>query len=875
MKSTNNAHRHRLCLILMTIMLIAIPTSVEASTFVVNTVDDLDDGNCDADHCSLREAIAAANANPGADTISFDIPGPGPHVIKLCSLLPKLTDGGTTIDGTTEPNYVGVPVVTLTPSSDPSCPRPHIGIWIQSDGNVVRGLHTIDFMHPTLQQESAIYIEQGEENLIELNHIGYQPTCSLFNTQYGVHIEMEAGNQRIIKNVFNCNGTAIDIWGGSHLIRDNLIGVDPSGTIAILNGLGIYIYETAHGSTIQNNVVSGNINAMAVYSDNNKILGNRVGTDWSTNIAIPNQGGIQVNGDHNHIGGIHPNEANIIANNTSIGLDLYCGAEYNLVYGNIIGTNLGGSAVMGNRYGITIMGSTNTIGGIGPGQANRILFSHDSGISLYAVAHKNIIMGNEIAYGRTQGILGTSSMGFPYSNTFSQNSIHHHRRLGIDLEPAGVTLNDPGDTDVGPNTLLNFPVLQSANLNTAEGDACPGCTVEVFLADAGKGAFGEGMTFVGSANADASGHFSVPLSGVGFCDSLTATATDGAANTSEFAKNILASCLTLVFPLPLVTLLVLVLAGALGNGRRGRAKGGQTGRFAAAGGAAGAVLGAALLTLGSALPNVHLELLPPAAEDVQSTPFCSELLLPEGYTPSAGAVFDTSEDPLLSWTPLSSPGEENLSWQIELLTPDGTTLNQITQETSLTFSSFDLPPQPGVTFRWRIAALQAGPTGAPGDGICAPTSWMPFSFEGPEEEETPEDTPTSTPTSTPTPTPTAEISACVYTASVDSNCRTSDYAESDYVDELLVGETAQLIALNPEFTHGLFELDGGQCWIWLGLLDGPENPYGECDISVIDPLAPPTATPQICSEDLDEEACIASGGLWSEGFTDRLYCICP
>ncbi len=862
-------------MILMTIILVAVPISAEASTFVVNTVDDLDDGNCDADHCSLREAIAAANANPGADTIAFDIPGAGPHVIKLCSLLPKLTDGGTTIDATTEPDYAGAPVVTLIPSADPSCAAVHRGIWILSDGNVIRGLHTIGFLQPNIQHEAAIYIEQGTANLIENNHIGYEPSCPIINTQYGVRIEPEAGNQRIIKNVFNCNGTAIDIWGGSHLIRDNLIGVDPSGTIAILNGLGIYIYETAHGSTIQDNVVSGNISAMAVYSDNNKILGNRVGTDWSTNIAIPNQGGIQVNGDHNRIGGTNPNEANIIANNTSIGLDLYCGAEYNQVYGNIIGTDLGGSAVMGNRYGITIMGNMNTIGGIDPGQTNRILFSHESGISLYAVAHKNIIMGNEIAYGRTQGILGTSSMGLPYSNTFSQNSIHHHRALGIDLEPAGVTLNDPGDADVGPNTLLNFPVLQSANLNTAEGDACPGCTVEVFIADSGKGAFGEGMTFVGSGNADASGHFSVALSGVGYCDPLTATATDGAANTSEFAKNILASCLTLVFPWPLLSLLVLVFAGVLGNGRRGHAKGAPAGRFAAAGGVAGAVLGAALLTLGSALPNVHLELLPPAAEEEQSNPLCSELLLPDGYAPPAGDVFDTSEDPLLSWTPLSRPGEEDLAWQIELLSPDGTTLNQTTQETSLTFSSFGFPPLPGGTFRWRITALQAGPTGALGEGICAPTYWMPFSFKGLEQEETPEDTPTSTPTSTPTPTPTAEISACVYTASVNSNCRTSDYAESDYVDELLVGETAQLIALNPDFSHGLFELDGGQCWIWLGLLDGPENPYGNCDVSVIDPPPPPTSTPRACTMDLDEEACIASGGLWSEGFTGRLHCICP
>jgi len=870
MDFSKSAIRHWLCLFVLTVTLAAIPISAEASTFVVNTVDDLDDGSCDADHCSLREAINAANANPGLDTISFDIPGAGPHVIELCSLLPKLKDGGTTIDGTTEPDYAGAPVVTLTPSADPSCARPHIGIWIQSDANVIRGLHTIDFMHPTLQHETAIYIERGDGNLIELNYIGYQPTCSLFNTQYGVRIDTDAGNQRILKNVFNCNGTAIDIWGGSHEIRDNLIGVDPSGTMAILNGLGIYVYETAHGSTIQDNVVSGNISAMTVYSDDNKILGNRVGTDWSTNIAIPNQGGIQVNGDHNHIGGTNPGEANIIAANTSIGLDLYCGAEYNQVYGNIIGSNLSGTMIMGNQYGLTIMGSTNTIGGIGPGEANRILFSHESGISLYALAHKNRISGNEIAYGRTQGILGTSSMGFPESNTFSRNSIHHNRALGIDLEPAGVTLNDPGDADIGPNTLLNFPVLQSANVNTAEGDACPGCSVEIFIADSGKGAFGEGMTYVGSGNADPGGHFTIPLSGVGFCDPLTATATDGAANTSEFAKNILASCLTLVFPWPDLVLLAFIFAGALGNGRRGRGR--SPGRFAAIGGVAGAVFGIALLTLCSALPNVHLELLPPKGES-HNEPLCSELLLSDGYAPPAGAVFQTSEDPLLSWTP-GAGAIDRIVWQVELSAPDGSVLSQTTQETGVAFSSFAVPAQPGF-YRWRITAGEGSAPGVLGKALCSPTSWMPFSFEGSEQGETPEETPSSTPTSTPTPAPTDASSACVYTALRNANCRASDYVESDQLAILMQGESAELLALNPEFTHGKFELDHGQCWIWLGLLEGPENPYGTCGVPVVDPPPPPTATPQICTEELNEEDCIASGGTWSGGVTGAAGCVCP
>ena len=40
----------------------------------VNTTDDTNDGTCNATHCSLREAINAANASAGSVSIIFAIP---------------------------------------------------------------------------------------------------------------------------------------------------------------------------------------------------------------------------------------------------------------------------------------------------------------------------------------------------------------------------------------------------------------------------------------------------------------------------------------------------------------------------------------------------------------------------------------------------------------------------------------------------------------------------------------------------------------------------------------------------------------------------------------------------------------------------------
>jgi CSLREA domain-containing protein len=67
--------------------------------YVVNSTNDADDGTCDGTHCSLREAINAANATSADDTITFSVSG----TITLGSTLPAIVDaaaaGTLTIDG--------------------------------------------------------------------------------------------------------------------------------------------------------------------------------------------------------------------------------------------------------------------------------------------------------------------------------------------------------------------------------------------------------------------------------------------------------------------------------------------------------------------------------------------------------------------------------------------------------------------------------------------------------------------------------------------------------------------------------------------------------------------------------------------------------
>ena len=100
----------------LAVICIALATSLfgpveiaHGATFVVNsTADPLTvgpgdsnpgDGVCDfLGECTLRAAIAEANALPGKDTIAFDLPTS--HTITINDLLPAITDP-VVIDGAT------------------------------------------------------------------------------------------------------------------------------------------------------------------------------------------------------------------------------------------------------------------------------------------------------------------------------------------------------------------------------------------------------------------------------------------------------------------------------------------------------------------------------------------------------------------------------------------------------------------------------------------------------------------------------------------------------------------------------------------------------------------------------------------------------
>ncbi|HEX5177156.1 MAG TPA: FG-GAP-like repeat-containing protein, partial [Chthoniobacteraceae bacterium] len=280
------------------------------------------------------------------------------------------------------------------------------------------------------------------------------------------------------------------------------------------------------------NVISGNGgDGILITANLNFVEGNYIGTNSAGTRALGNaNNGIEIlGGNANIIGAVGGSAPNLISGHEETVGDRGYGiiinnASDNQVLGNFIGTDLSGTAALGNgNDGIAIRGeSLNTaIGSESIGDRNIIAFNGGAGVSVDA-----------------------SSRGI----SIRQNSIHDNAGLGIDLNDDGITPNDPGDGDSGANDLFNHPVITAVIPSAGGGQTISGTInstpnspvrIEVFRAD--PSTF-EGQTFVGftTVTTDASGSasFTVFASGSFAAGTfLTATATDenpGGAGTSEF-----------------------------------------------------------------------------------------------------------------------------------------------------------------------------------------------------------------------------------------------------------------------------------------------------------------------------------------------------
>ena len=287
----------------------------------------------------------------------------------------------------------------------------------------------------------------------------------------------------------------------SNLVQGNLIGTDPTGTVAVPNGEGIGLQQadqnTIGGTTpTARNVISGNFgDGMAVFdaSSANIVQGNYIGMDISGENALSNgANGIDhanlnnsANAAGTLIGGESPGAGNVISANGSNGLLFGGQAITNIagslnnmgatVLGNLIGTDATGTVPMPNgAAGVSIIenGANYTIGGTDTPAANVIAFNQSDGVRIdpanlgsafTANNGPNSVIGNAIYSNGGSGVRILSGV----NNRVSQNSTYGNTGLGIDLGASGPQTNTKCQTTTnGPNNLQNSPLLVGASGGT-------------------------------------------------------------------------------------------------------------------------------------------------------------------------------------------------------------------------------------------------------------------------------------------------------------------------------------------------------------------------------------------------------------------------
>jgi hypothetical protein len=309
------------------------------------------------------------------------------------------------------------------------------------------GPHTIGFNIPdtdlNYNPETGVWTiapETTYDYIIKSNILidGTTQTTNQGNTNpNGPEIYLNGSSQAVNFCFFVVNASDVFIKGfiisgfmygiqmtGSSSVNNSItgcyIGTNHDASLADGNYIGIEIISGANFNDIggimpeEHNIISGNehigIRLLDVWYCN--VYNNFVGVDRTGIYAIPNYDGISVEGaaKFNNIGGAEANQGNLVSGNVAYGIPVFgAGAEGNIIAGNLIGTDVTGNIAIPNTYGLLFDdGSYNNILGGETEQERNVL----SGNSAYGVFIYNMGTNSNIVRGNYIGtdISGTNAI---------------------------------------------------------------------------------------------------------------------------------------------------------------------------------------------------------------------------------------------------------------------------------------------------------------------------------------------------------------------------------------------------------------------------------------------------------------------------------
>lgn len=188
---------------------------------------------------------------------------------------------------------------------------------------------------------------------------------------------------------FGASGVLIDGVGGNTITLCH-IGLNGGGA-AVGNGhTGVYIRSSPNNQIGPGNVISGNavdgVRIDLAAATGNAVFGNRIGTDINGSAAIGNgfNGVVITAANSNRIGGSTAAELNVISGNLKNGIGIGSGASGNLVARNYLGLAADGATALGNgEDGVLIVDApANKVGGDVTGTFNIIAANGAHGVEL-------------------------------------------------------------------------------------------------------------------------------------------------------------------------------------------------------------------------------------------------------------------------------------------------------------------------------------------------------------------------------------------------------------------------------------------------------------------------------------------------------------
>ncbi len=586
---------------------------MQSNPFIVNTTDDRDDGTCGVAHCSLREAIMAANSNPAPqNVITFSIPGPAPHVIVPQTPLPNI-DGAYPVD--IDARNAGI-VLSGTVVSHIRTPLrvDDVSLLLEDGSELIsNGDFTNGLAHWAAEGDSCPVsrtLDTINYHTASPSYLQMTPACAGKNaTFYNRQItptlqgDLLAPTSTVWLDVGGHTVLTTSLWFRDGNIDIELYGLKTDNSVVPLTMHGHFASSVWRQASFTV-TLPGDLKAIAFKFSHVLPMppssGLRLATSSHRVRGLDILGfpvGIEVSG-LNSIGGTVP-EAGVVVGNSYLYGMLIKGYT-NTIQGNFIGVARDGITPLPNQWGIFVEGHGNTIGGARDGHAGNIFgyadesalelggsaaygnivqgnnigaapdghtpIPNETGITLSDQAHNNLIGGNAeslanvIAYNKNSGIRAFCDT---YSNGFHRNFIYANGDLGIDLDADGPTPNDPGDQDDGANHLQNTPVIFNVtpfSHTTVIKGRLDGVSNTVHIIEFYTGTVcpsagrGEAQGYLGSIVVTTTAHGDIYFAwtypfALPRGTVVAATATDAQGNTSEFSDCAIAEDNNIAWPL--------------------------------------------------------------------------------------------------------------------------------------------------------------------------------------------------------------------------------------------------------------------------------------------------------------------------------------